>query len=657
MSRVVIPCLLLQFLFIAPAFSEPQGEILIAANRGVLEEAPENTFYAFELAVEQGASILKVDVRRTKDGRLIIMKDDTIDRTTNGKGLVGQLLYDEVAVYDAGSWLGERFRGEPVPLLREVLRFAKLNGLKLILDVKEHGLETDILALVEGLGMMKQVYFWGVLSNLRKIEPSLVGPELVFLSPSELTSMNIKQAHTQFKDVMTSLLGCDDREKMREVMQKGPDIILVDFPAVASDVLKGRGRRRAIRRIPKRSPHFTVPFDGRIARRGDVDEFMADEGGWDIDILDPVSVLYHLLLGRVEREVEDTEGSSPRASLGRKVRKLSRELYEPGADEKGFFGQAISKIRLGMSDEEADDSRMAALKMVSLPPSAVVGRLVEALDSRIVAVRRNAAWALGLIGDYSVYPELAGLLEDEDEDISVRREAAVALGRLRRPETVKLLRKCLVEDRVPSVRYDAARALGEIGDPSVIGDLIRVMMGDADWRIKGACAGALGKIGDPAAVPKLGEFLMKNTGAPYSVWARTQAAWALSAIGEDAAGVLLEALRDDEEFVRRKSAWAMIRIGRPAIPALLRALRDTDSRVRQRAATTLGWIGDSKAIPSLVRSVYDEEPRVRRAVVWAIGHIGGDKARDVLEEILSTDEDERIKEIAGEAIAKFSKRR
>lgn len=670
-----LPCL-----FTAPAFSEPLGEMLIAANRGVLEEAPENTMYAFELAVEQGASIIKVDVRGTKDGELVIMRDETIDRTTNGKGFVGDLLSDEIEVYDAGSWLGKQFEGEPVPLLREVLRFAKINGLKVILDVREQGLESNVLALVQSLGMMKNVYFWGVLSNLRQVEPSLVGPDLLYLTPGELTPSNIKQAHDQFKDVMTALLDCDDREKMKQVMKKGPDIVLVDFPAVASDALNIKDRRKAIRRVRKRSPLVTVPFKGRDRDRSeeedDEDEFADEKGGGFIDFLDPVGSLYHLLLGRAEEEqAEEPEKPSRQASLRREVSSLSRELYEPGMNEKGFFGRAVSKVKRGMSDEEADDSRVAALRMASLPPSTAVPRLVDALNSWRPAVRGNATWALGLIGDYRVIPALERLLDDEGEDIDVRRDAAISLGRFRQTSAVDTLREQLVYGRVPPIRYDAVRSLGEIGDPSVVGDLIRAMRGDVlsanadniniielkegdvDWRVKGACATVLGKIGDPAASTKLGEFLMENTGEPYSIWARSQAAWALSTIGEDALGALLTALRDDERFVRRKSTWAMVRIGRPAIPALVRALRDPDARVRERAALAMGWIGDSKAIQSLVRSIYDEDFKVRETVVWAIGYIGGDRADKVLAELVNADEDEKIKEIAGEAIARRSGRK
>ncbi|MHC4277556.1 MAG: HEAT repeat domain-containing protein [Planctomycetota bacterium] len=649
----------------------------IAANGGVLEEAPENTMYAFELAVEQEAGILKVDVRGTKDGELVVMRDATIDRTTNGKGFVSGLFFDEVAVYDAGSWLGEEFEGETVPLLREVLRFAKINDLEVILDVKEQGIESDILAMVQSLGMMQKVYFWGILSNLREAEPSLVGPELVFLSPEELTPANINRAHSQNKDVITSLLKTDDRGKMREVMMKGPDIILVDFPAVASDILNQKGRRRAIRRIQKRRPLVTVPFSGRVADMDKMDEFIEkDEGGRKgvIDLLDPVGSLYHLLLGDGgERDMKDLEKSSRRASLRRELKSLNRELHEPGEGDKGFFDRAVGKVKMGMSVDEADDSRMAALEMTELPPFAVVPYLVEALDSKRPEVRANAVWALGLIGDYTVMPELIRLLED-DEDLNVRREAEISLGRLRQTEAVRFLRRRLVHDGAPPVRFDAARSIGEIGDPSAIGDLIRAMHGDVvstapndvnvvklregdvDWRVRGVCAQALGKIGDPSAAAKLGEVLMENANEQYSMWARSQAAWALSSIGEDSLGVLLTALRDDERFVRRESAWALIRIGQPAIPALLRALRDPDARVRERAALALGWIGDSKAIQSLVRSLYDENIKVREAVVWAIGHIGGSRAQDVLKSLVNDNEDERIKEMAGEAIARQSRR-
>ncbi|MFN3466695.1 MAG: glycerophosphodiester phosphodiesterase, partial [Candidatus Brocadiales bacterium] len=188
-----------------------RGEVLIAANAGVQNAAPENTMTALELAVEQGAKALKVDVRGTKDEKLVLMRDDTIDRTTNGYGTLRHMLFDELQLYDAGSWLSDRFQGETVPLLKEVLRFAKLNRLKLILDVKEHGLEKSIIDLLQSTDMMREVYLWGTLSNLREIEPSIIGPKLVFLSVDNLTPAEIDDIHARGAHVMTSLLGCDDR--------------------------------------------------------------------------------------------------------------------------------------------------------------------------------------------------------------------------------------------------------------------------------------------------------------------------------------------------------------------------------------------------------------------------------------------------------------
>ena len=105
--------------------AEVSWEIMVIARHGSLENTPENTFAAFEKTADIGVMGLEVDVRRTKDDKLILMHDDTIDRTTDGKGYVSKLLYDEIKLYDAGSWKGEEFAGERVPLLSDVLNLPK----------------------------------------------------------------------------------------------------------------------------------------------------------------------------------------------------------------------------------------------------------------------------------------------------------------------------------------------------------------------------------------------------------------------------------------------------------------------------------------------------------------------------------------------------
>lgn len=636
-------------LLCSQAYPEIPKEIAIAANGGVMEEAPENTMAAFELAVEQGATVLMLDVRSTKDGKLVVIRDETIDRTTNGKGDLGELLYDELKLYDASSWLDKRFRGEPVPLLQEVIGFAKTNGLKVILDVKEQGLEKELISLVQELGMMKAVYFWGALRNLREIEPSLPGPSLLFLSPDEMTPSNIEQAHRHRKEVMTSFLKSDNREKMREVMLKGPDIILVDFPAVAADILERQrpkkplssmGRRRALTVVP-----FNRPTPQQLASGGDKKEKK-------IDILDPLGTLYNLLVGQETKKERKGKRRSP--TVKKEVGSLSRTLREPDIEEKGIFGRTLRRVNKGLSEEEVDKSRKAALKMTTLSPEVVVPTLLNALRYKRPAVRANAAWALGLIGNQVALQDLIQRLGDNN--LEVRREAVLALGRLKDPGAIEALTKELLGAAPLPVKFDAARALGEIADPRATGDLARVMLKNPDWRIKGACASALGKIADPGAAEALGSILMGNSADPFSSWTRAQAAWALSALREEAMTTLLNALKDDEEITRMRAAWALTRIGSPSLPTVIKALRDTDPRVRERAAFTLGWIRDSKAVPSLLRTLYDEDTGVRRGVIWALGRIGDPRAKEALDDFLNAERDIRVKEMAGEALLRISKR-
>lgn len=93
----------------------------IIAHRGAASVAPENTMAAFRAAVELGASAVELDVQQSLDGELVVMHDDTVERTTDGGGLVGELSLAELQALDAGSWFSAEFAGEQVPLLREVL--------------------------------------------------------------------------------------------------------------------------------------------------------------------------------------------------------------------------------------------------------------------------------------------------------------------------------------------------------------------------------------------------------------------------------------------------------------------------------------------------------------------------------------------------------
>ena len=97
---------------------------LIVAHRGASGHAPENTFPAYEMALEQKADAIELDVHLTADGQLAVIHDDTLDRTTSGSGAISALTMDEIRAVDAGARFGDGAfagRGLRVPTLPEVL--------------------------------------------------------------------------------------------------------------------------------------------------------------------------------------------------------------------------------------------------------------------------------------------------------------------------------------------------------------------------------------------------------------------------------------------------------------------------------------------------------------------------------------------------------
>jgi glycerophosphoryl diester phosphodiesterase len=109
---------------------------LAMAHRGQRATFPEQTLEAYEEAIRLGAEGIETDVQRTRDGRLAMLHDLTVDRTTNGSGPIAALDWAEVRALDAGSWRGERFAGCRVPSLEETIELIVGAGLLLCVEIK-----------------------------------------------------------------------------------------------------------------------------------------------------------------------------------------------------------------------------------------------------------------------------------------------------------------------------------------------------------------------------------------------------------------------------------------------------------------------------------------------------------------------------------------
>lgn len=122
----------------APEAKAP-GRTLIVGHRGNPEAAPENTVASIVSAFAVGADFAEVDVRVSRDGVAVIFHDETLERTTNGKGALADHTLAELKALDAGAWKGPAFAGERIPTLVEALRAARGKG-RLFLDVPVSGI-------------------------------------------------------------------------------------------------------------------------------------------------------------------------------------------------------------------------------------------------------------------------------------------------------------------------------------------------------------------------------------------------------------------------------------------------------------------------------------------------------------------------------------
>ncbi|OQP07086.1 glycerophosphodiester phosphodiesterase [Geobacillus sp. 46C-IIa] len=134
-------------------------EPIIIAHRGASGHAPEHTLASYRLAGRMHADYIEVDVRMTKDGKLIAMHDATLARTTNAETVyphrspwhVGDFSLAELKRLDAGSWFSKRFAGEPIPTLEDIMRTLEAERIDapLYIELKQPGIEKAVVQLLQ----------------------------------------------------------------------------------------------------------------------------------------------------------------------------------------------------------------------------------------------------------------------------------------------------------------------------------------------------------------------------------------------------------------------------------------------------------------------------------------------------------------------------
>ena len=240
----------------------------IIAHRGFRAKYPENTLIAFQAALDAGVTMIELDVTHTRDGKLVVMHDNTLDRTTNGHGPVIDYSLKEVQKLDAGSWFDPIFASQHVPELEEVLDL--INGKVLInIEIKPHtdavrnpsnSIERQVVELINRRKIQDKVLISSFGKNILEKIASLENPPALALisrdpadrstlalckrlkifswhpSPLILTAEQVEAMHAEGLKVFP--YNVDTPEQFKQMFDMQVDGLISNDPVLVMDWLK-----------------------------------------------------------------------------------------------------------------------------------------------------------------------------------------------------------------------------------------------------------------------------------------------------------------------------------------------------------------------------------------------------------------------------------
>lgn len=239
---------------------------LVVAHRGLLQHGPENTLANFRACLELRLGF-EFDVAQTKDGHLVCIHDNTLDRTTNGTGLVSDATLKEIQQLDAGSWFDSRFAGEKVPTVEKVIQLIEQynkHQFVIAVDLKIDKVEDELVALARRHHVLDKLLFIGNTIDDSKVRDRLkraskqTQTAAVANDPGEfdeaLSFSNANWVYFRYvpsEKEMSAVHGKKKRafiagktvagelpENWQQVSRVGMDAVLTDFPLKLQAVLR-----------------------------------------------------------------------------------------------------------------------------------------------------------------------------------------------------------------------------------------------------------------------------------------------------------------------------------------------------------------------------------------------------------------------------------
>lgn len=232
-------------------------DIEVVVHRGANFLAPENTLPSARAALKYGAEWIELDVRKSKDGVLYNLHDETLDRTTDGHGPIHLVTSSEIERLDAGSWFGPAFRGLKVPRIETMLDSLKGKG-NVFFDVKKGTPVADLVKLVRAKGFEKNSFFWfadaKMVLEFVKLAPEMkikvnasdiegikkwqavCRPSYVEIEPENITKELVNYCHKNGILVMAAIQNGNE-EAYKKAIQAQPDLVNIDQPELWARVV------------------------------------------------------------------------------------------------------------------------------------------------------------------------------------------------------------------------------------------------------------------------------------------------------------------------------------------------------------------------------------------------------------------------------------
>ncbi len=234
------------------------------AHRGASGYAPENTLEAFEKAVEMGADGIELDVHMTKDGKVVVIHDEKVDRTSNGTGFVKDFTCQELKTLDFSCGM-EGFKNVRIPTLKEVLGLLRGTNLKLNIEIKcdrviYPTICEELHKIVGQMGMEDRVIYSSfnhyMLAKMREINPEAkIGLlyDCAIINPWEYaTRIKAEAIHPHYliplyvrdtvemcheNGVAVNVWTPNDADTIQMLADIGVDAVITNYPDVARSVI------------------------------------------------------------------------------------------------------------------------------------------------------------------------------------------------------------------------------------------------------------------------------------------------------------------------------------------------------------------------------------------------------------------------------------